>query len=144
MPALPSPTTTEKGRHPEEVTVNAILSPTDGTLLTAAGELHELVRGQERELVERLTPLVRSQSVTLDLARVERIDAAGIAALISLYGSAHAAGNEFMIVNACTRVAEILALVGLDRILISRDAIRSATSAIPGPQAEPCFAQPAA
>jgi anti-sigma B factor antagonist len=144
MPAIPSPTKKEDGRHPEEVTMNAILSPTDGALLAPAGELHELVRGQERELVERLTPQVRRQSVTLDLARVERIDAAGIAALISLYGAAHAAGNEFMIVNACTRVAEILALVGLDRILISEDVVRSAPKAIAGPQAEPCFAQPAA
>jgi anti-anti-sigma factor len=144
MPAIPSPKKTEQGRHPEEVTMNAILSQTDGTLMAESSQLHELVRGQEQELVERLTPLVRRRSVTLDLARVERIDAAGIAALISLYGSAHVAGNEFMIVNACTRVAEILALVGLDRILISREAVGSATSSIAGPQAEPCFAQPAA
>ena len=35
---------------------------------------------------------------------------------------AHVAGNEFAIVNASHRVAEILELVGLDRILISQDA----------------------
>lgn len=119
--------------------MNATLSTTDSTLLAAPHEMHELVRGQEQELVERLTPVVRRQSVTLDLARVERIDAAGIAALISLYGNAHAAGNEFMVVNAATRVAEILALVGLDRILISREAVQR-----PVPESEPCFAQPAA
>ena len=106
------------------------------TLLIAPSELHELVRGQEHELVDRLTPMVRRQSVTLDLTHVERIDAAGIAALISLYGAAHAAGNDFAVVNASVRVAEILTLVGLDRILITRDAV-------PCPQ-EPCFAQPAA
>jgi len=107
------------------------------TLLIAPGELHELVRGQEHELVDRLTPLVRRQNITLDLAHVERIDAAGIAALISLYGAAHTAGNDFSVVNARAHVAEILRLVGLDRILICRDAV-------PCPQAEPCFAQPAA
>ena len=118
--------------------MSAILSPTEGTMRSAADDkLHELVRGQEQELLERLTPLVRRQSVTLDLAYVERIDAAGIAALISLYGSAHNAGHEFTIVHACTRVAEILALVGLDRILIAPDAV-------PCPQAEECFAAPAA
>ena len=117
--------------------MNNILSHTEDTLLIAPGDLHELVRGQEQELVDRLTPLVRRQSVTLDLTHVERIDAAGIAALISLYGCAHTAGNDFAVVNASARVAEILALVGLDRILISHDAV-------PCPQPEPCFAQPAA
>jgi anti-anti-sigma factor len=106
------------------------------TLLIAPSELHELVRGQEHELVDRLTPIVRKQSITLDLTHVERIDAAGIAALISLYGSAHAAENDFSVINASARVAEILAIVGLDRILITRDAV-------PCPQ-EPCYAQPAA
>ncbi|MGO9435389.1 MAG: STAS domain-containing protein [Terracidiphilus sp.] len=117
--------------------MNAILSHSEVALLIPPGDLHELVRGQEHDLVSRLAPLVRSQSVTLDLAHVERIDAAGIAALISLYGCAHAAGNEFAVVNASARVAEILALVGLDRILISQNAV-------PCPQSEPCFAQPAA
>jgi anti-anti-sigma regulatory factor len=60
--------------------------------------------------------------VTLDLTHVERIDAAGIAALISLYWCADAAGNRFTVVNASAHVAEILALVGLDRILLSRNA----------------------
>jgi anti-anti-sigma factor len=117
--------------------MNDILSHTDDTLLIPSGDLHELVRGQEQDLVTRLTPIVRRQNVTLDLTHVERIDAAGIAALISLYWCADAAGNRFAVVNASTRVAEILALVGLDRILISRNAA-------PCPQSEPCFAQPAA
>jgi anti-anti-sigma factor len=108
----------------------------DITLLIAPGELHELVRGQEHELVDRLTPIVRNQSITLDLTHVERIDAAGIAALISLYHAAHAAGNDFAVINACPRVAEIITIVGLDRILICSDAV-------PCPQ-EPCYAQPAA
>lgn len=87
-------------------------------LLIAPGDLHELVRGQEQEFVERVTPLVRKQSVTLDFCQIERIDAAGIAALISLYGLAQNAGNEFNVVNACPHVVEILTLVSLDRILI--------------------------
>jgi len=40
-------------------------------------------------------------------------------------------------VNASTRVAEILRLVGLDRILLAEDAVRAQST-------ESCFAQPAA
>jgi anti-anti-sigma factor len=85
------------------------------------GELTELVRGQEDKLVERLAPLVRSQSVLLDMGQVERIDAAGIAALISIYRLAAEAGHRFTVANPRPRVEEILALVGLDRILASQD-----------------------
>jgi anti-anti-sigma factor len=101
------------------------------------GNLHELVRGQEHCLIEILEPIVRRQSVTLDLSQIDRIDAAGIAALISLYGSAHAAGHQFSIMNASHRVVEILALVGLDQILQSHDAV-------PCPESDPCYEMPAA
>ena len=86
------------------------------------GELTELVRGQEQRLLERVAPLVRRQNVALDLCAVERIDAAGIAALITLYCDACQAGKVFSISNASPRVAEILALVGVDRLLLSHPA----------------------
>ncbi len=117
--------------------MNCTLSNAEDTLLIAPGELHELVRGEEHALVERLTPLVCRQNVTLDATHVERIDAAGIAALIALYGAAREAGKDFAIVNATARVAEILRLVGLDRILIAQDVV------LPQ-QAESRFVQPAA
>lgn len=47
--------------------------------------LSEIVRGSEGCLVMEMEPLVRRQDVSLDLSPVERIDAAGIAALITLY-----------------------------------------------------------
>ena len=105
--------------------------------IKVTGNLHELVRGQEHCLLNELEPVVREHSVTLDMRQIERIDAAGIAALISLYGTAHAAGHEFTIINASHRVDEILQIVGLDRILISR------AVANPCPQ-EPCYEMPAA
>jgi anti-anti-sigma regulatory factor len=83
-------------------------------------ELTELVRGNEQALLARFTPLVHRQSVTLDLSHVRRIDAAGIAALISLHANAYAAGHCFAIANPTPHVAEILSLVGLERILQSR------------------------
>ena len=85
-------------------------------------ELKELVRGSDRQLVEEMTPVVQRESVSLDLTCVERIDAAGIAALISLYRIADESGHRFSVSNAAPHVAELLALVGLDRILLSRNA----------------------
>ncbi|MFY9853814.1 MAG: STAS domain-containing protein [Terracidiphilus sp.] len=88
------------------------------TQLTEQANMAELVRGTEQGLLAWLAPLVSRQNVTLDLRPVERIDAAGIAALISLYSTASQAGHSFKVANPSPHVAEILALVGLDRILI--------------------------
>jgi anti-anti-sigma factor len=102
--------------------MNTIISKANDTLITAFCELSELVRGQERGLVDEITPLVRQQSVVLDLGAVDRIDAAGIAALISIYGSARDTGHCFMVSNPTPHVREILTLVGLDRILLDHPA----------------------
>ena len=94
-------------------------------LAIKASPLTELVRGNEQRLLDRFAPLVRHQCVSLDLGSVERIDAAGIAALISLYGSARDAGHHFNVSNVSPRVAQILALVGLERILSSHNTVHS-------------------
>lgn len=93
--------------------------------LTEQANMTELVRGSEQGLLSWLAPLVSSQSVTLDLRIVERIDAAGIAALISLYSTASQAGHSFMVANPSPHVSEILTLVGLDRILLPQSAFWS-------------------
>jgi len=80
------------------------------------------VRGSEGRFIDELTPVVRRQNVSLDLTSVERIDAAGIAALISLYRIARESDNRFSLSKGTARVAEMLALVGLDGILLSRNA----------------------
>jgi anti-anti-sigma factor len=85
-------------------------------------QLTELVRGSEGRFIDELTPVVRRRNVSLDLALVERIDAAGIAALISLYRIARESGHRFSLSKVSARVAEMLALVGLDKILLSRNA----------------------
>jgi anti-anti-sigma regulatory factor len=115
----------------------AIFPASELTGLIELLELTELVRGNELELLERFTPLVRRQSLTLDLSCVRRIDAAGIAALISLHASAYEAGHCFNIVNPTPHVAEILSLVGLDRILLSHNAVERSHSGR-------CFECPAA
>jgi anti-anti-sigma factor len=69
-------------------------------------------------LLAWLAPLVRRQSVTLDMHSILRIDAAGIAALVSLYSVAQQAGHRFRVANLSPRVAEVLRLVGLEGILL--------------------------
>ncbi len=85
----------------------------------STGGITELVRGTDMRLIERLTPLVRQKHIVLDLADVERIDAAGISALITLYCEACKAGQKFSVFNAAPRVHQILGLVGLDHILLT-------------------------
>jgi anti-anti-sigma factor len=88
---------------------------------TEQAELAELVPGREQELLARLAPVVQRQNVTLDLGGVQRIDAAGIGVLLALYASARTAGRCFTVSNPTPRVAEILELVGVNRILLSRN-----------------------
>ena len=114
---------------PKEVVMTIEMCNTTAEMAIAPFEstgsiaMTELVRGNHQHLLELLRPLVRRQSVMLDLASIERIDAAGIAALVSLYTTARDAGNGFTVCNASPRVARILSLFGLDRILISHNAV---------------------
>jgi len=103
--------------------MTGLICNTRETLEVRSDGLRELVRGREHELLERMTPVVRTQDLLLDLDGVERIDAAGISALITLYRTARTEGHQFGIVNVSVRVSEILKVVGLDRILIRPDAV---------------------
>lgn len=85
----------------------------------------ELIRGTEAQIVNSLLPRVREESIALDLSNVERIDAAGIAALITLYCTAIEAGTEFSVVDPSTHVLEMLRIVGLVPILMAEDQVRS-------------------
>ena len=78
----------------------------------------ELVRGAEDRILDELTPRVKQGSVALDFSNVERIDAAGIAVLITLYCTAIEAGTEFYIVSPSAHVLDLLRLVGLESILV--------------------------
>ncbi|HEY9126874.1 MAG TPA: STAS domain-containing protein [Acidobacteriaceae bacterium] len=84
----------------------------------------ELVRGCEVEVLEELMPRVKCESLALDLSGVDRIDAAGIAALIRLYCGASAAGTEFSVVAPSARVRAMLRTVGLETVLIADGAPR--------------------
>jgi anti-anti-sigma factor len=79
----------------------------------------QLVRGEESEFVNEIAAQLHSRSVELDLSRVEQIDAAGIAALVSLYAQAHDLRRSLTIVAVSRHVKEILTLVGLEGVLLS-------------------------
>jgi anti-anti-sigma factor len=112
----------------KELQVN--ISPLNSTTQIVGG-VRELVRGKEQEILEELRLLVLSRSVCLDLSLVERIDAAGLAALVSLYCAAAKARHDFSVINPRSHVARILAIVGLDRILVSTDTVGTP---LPAPQ----------
>jgi anti-anti-sigma factor len=85
----------------------------------------QLVRGQDSSLLERVGPLVLRHNVALDLTGVDRIDAAGITALVALYRGACETGHRFGVTNVSERVAQILSVVGLDQLLTSHNAVRN-------------------
>jgi len=101
--------------------------------LQFVGGVRELVKGREQEILDALQPLVCIRPVRLDLSSIGRIDAAGLAALVSLYCAACKAGHEFAVVNPQRCVARVLAIVGLDRILMSKELGETMP---PGPRAE--------
>jgi anti-anti-sigma factor len=84
----------------------------------------ELVRGSDLRLVERVEPVVRSGDAALDCSAIQRIDAAGISALVLLHERARSAGHFFYLLNVQPHVAEVLALLGLDRIFVMPEASR--------------------
>lgn len=117
--------------------MNTALCQPEQALVTAPDDLTELVRGEEQCLIQRVAPLLRDRDVVLDLNRVERIDAAGIAALISLYSTAREHGHSFAVECVSPRVAEMLSLVRLNKVLISHNAVFAS-------QCEQAYERPAA
>lgn len=99
-------------------TIHSYLFPESPNSVVPEG-VTSLVRGAESHLLEQVMPILRHHSVWLDLGRVERIDAAGIAALITLYRAARDAGRCFGVTNPTPHVREILRLVGLDKFLMN-------------------------
>ncbi|MGO9325788.1 MAG: STAS domain-containing protein [Terracidiphilus sp.] len=87
--------------------------------------IKELVRGQEHGFLEELAPAVVRENVALDFGEVERIDAAGLAALITLYTDACKAGHTLTVSRPNRHVREILQIVGLDRILVAQPGAES-------------------
>lgn len=89
------------------------------------GAMPELTRENIGYLLEILGPLVLLRNLKLDLTGVERIDAAGISMLLTLYSRAREAGNYFSLVNVPARIVEILSVVGLEPLLLSHNTVQN-------------------
>jgi anti-anti-sigma factor len=114
---------------------NAMCEPKPTLMITAVepADRAELARGplvsdHVGGLLERLSPLVQERNVALDLTSVDRIDAAGITALLTLYRNARESGHRFSVTNVSARVSQILSVVGLDRLLVSHNAVPNSRS----------------
>lgn len=90
----------------------------------------ELVKGHNLEVLAQIAELVRRRSIELNLESVQRIDAAGVAALVTIYNTALGAGHRLTVSHASARVAEVLSLVGLDKMLLSQNAVRNSHSGV--------------
>jgi anti-anti-sigma factor len=111
-----------KGNDAEEsLVMTTLMERASNAIVVVPEKMTELVRGSDQRLVGEIEPLVQAEDIILNCARIERIDAAGIAALIALYGSAQNTGHSFRVCNVRKHVREVLALVGLDRILVDCD-----------------------
>jgi anti-anti-sigma factor len=91
-------------------------SPDGTTVLRLAGDL-DLFSAPQFQETTRLLLAGGCQRVVVDLARVEFVDSAGLAALMILYRNCQAARCELALVDATGRQENLYALTGLDRIL---------------------------
>jgi anti-anti-sigma factor len=96
-----------------------LIEPPDLPIIFTNGPV-ELVRGNEQPLVDELSTLLARHNVALDLSATERIDAAGIAALIRIYRIAQENGHSFQVTRTSRHVNELLKIVGLEGVLLSR------------------------
>lgn len=110
--------------------MNAILNELAEPKVIQSG-ITELVRGNDQPFVDRIAPMLCEHSIALDLRSVERIDAAGIAALIKLYGKARDVGRQFSVCNVSAHVGEILGLVGLAPVLVSQHVVQNSHTDVP-------------
>jgi anti-anti-sigma factor len=86
------------------------------TLLRLSGDLDLFSAPQFQETARGL--LARGcRRIVVDLARVEFVDSAGLAALMVLYRNCQEARCDLTLVDATGRQENLYALTGLDRIL---------------------------
>ena len=81
-----------------------------------------LVRGNETELFATALPMVESTGIILDMSGVKALDAAGIGSLMTLRQVAERAGTTVTLVNPTRRTRELLEVLGLDGLLLCKDA----------------------
>lgn len=80
-----------------------------------------LVRGREQAMLAQLLPLVAANNVVLSLEQVQKIDAAGLGALVLLYGEARKVRRSFRLIKPSRIVKGLIRIVGLELVLSSHN-----------------------
>jgi anti-sigma B factor antagonist len=87
-----------------------------GAVVALAGRLDVLGAGAAREALHEAVGSGQGRLV-IDLSRVELLDATGLGVLIGTHRRARATGRQLVLLDAIPRVARILALTRVDRII---------------------------
>lgn len=81
-----------------------------------------LIRGSEAELIATVLPVLQTSCVILDMSAVEVIDAGGVGSLMMLRQVAEQSGTTLSLINPTQHTREILTVLGLDSVLLCKDA----------------------
>jgi anti-anti-sigma factor len=87
-------------------------------VVVASGELTQKSR---KAFLERMKPIVRASSVSLDLTEAGEVDAAGLGALVSLNKRAHESGHRIRLVGVQPNLAQLLRDVMLQTLFEIED-----------------------
>ncbi|MGI8330492.1 STAS domain-containing protein [Actinomadura scrupuli] len=99
-----------------------------GALLALAGELDYHTAPEAREALAAIT-VTSGQQLIIDLSGLTFCDSSGIATFIAARNHALAAGADIALTGVPDRVARILHIVGLDRVLVTYPTIQAAAEA---------------
>ncbi len=94
----------------------------ESVLLAVKGELDVATTAEFRAAVDGLDDPVSPPHITLDLSRLDFLDAAGIAALVSLFNDVHDVGGTLRVRSPKPHVRRVLELAGVVDLLDSGNA----------------------
>ena len=90
---------------------------TDGCTLEVGGELDVATANQLRTAISTLMG-TGCREIVVDLAATTFLDSSGLGALVWASHRMHAAGGRLTVVNPDARVAKVLRVTGVDRVLL--------------------------
>ena len=98
-------------------------APGGWTVVAASGEIDAT---GAPVLADRLADLGPGTRIVLDLAEVTFLDSAGLAGIRTVHHRARAAGGDLRLAGADARIARVLAVSELDRVVPVSDTIAAA------------------
>ena len=96
-----------------------------------AGELDQFVVPHVRPVLVDAVEENRPPQVIVDLREVEFCDSSGLGLLVGAYKRATAAGGSLVLAGAGPRVADVLSVTGLDRVLETYHRVEDAAWSYP-------------